>query len=198
VIVRTFKDAGASVPAWSYDEPGPPSRIEGPWRVSFVEGGPELPSPFETSALASWTSRGGEAERFAGAARYTAQFDAPPGAGPWFIDLGRVCHSARVRLNGEDLGTLLLPPYRVRVDRLRPTANRLEVEVTNLSANRVRDLDRRKVPWKVFHDINFVSIEKARPFDASAWPLHDSGLLGPVTLAATPAAPPTPRKKDTP
>jgi hypothetical protein len=198
VIVRTFKDAVASVPAWSYDEPGPPSRIEGPWRVSFVEGGPELPSPFETSALASWTSRGGEAERFAGAARYTAQFDAPPGAGPWFIDLGRVCHSARVRLNGEDLGTLLLPPYRVRVERLRPTANRLEVEVTNLSANRVRDLDRRKVPWKVFHDINFVSIEKARPFDASAWPLHDSGLLGPVTLAATPAAPPTPRKKDTP
>jgi hypothetical protein len=64
--------------------------------------------------------------------------------------------------------------------------NVLEVEVTNVSANRIRDLDRRGVNWKNFHDINIVNINY-KPFDASDWPLTDSGLLGPVTL--TPLAP---------
>jgi hypothetical protein len=56
--------------------------------------------------------------------------------------------------------------------------------VTNLSANRLRDLDRREVPWRIFHDINLVNINY-KPFDASVWPVMDSGLLGPVTLATS-------------
>ena len=62
-----------------------------------------------------------------------------------------------------------------------PRGNRLEIEVSSTAANRIRDLDRRGVPWRTFRDINFVSITY-RPFDASQWPLHDAGLLGPVTL----------------
>ena len=57
----------------------------------------------------------------------------------------------------------------------------LELEVTNLAANRIRDLDRRQVLWKVMREINFVNINY-KPFDASGWPLQPSGLLGPVTL----------------
>ena len=53
--------------------------------------------------------------------------------------------------------------------------------VTNLSANRIRDLDIRKVQWRVFYDINLVNIDY-RPFDASTWPVRESGLLGPVTV----------------
>ena len=59
--------------------------------------------------------------------------------------------------------------------------NTLEIEVTNLSANRIRDLDRRKVNWKKFHDINIVD-QNYKKFDASDWPLKPSGLLGPVRL----------------
>ena len=55
------------------------------------------------------------------------------------------------------------------------------IEVTHLAANRIADLDRRKVPWKRFHEINFVNIDY-KDFDASAWPALDSGLLGPVSL----------------
>jgi hypothetical protein len=55
--------------------------------------------------------------------------------------------------------------------------------VTSLAANRIRDLDRRKVPWRMFHDINLVNIQY-KPFDASDWPIFDSGLLGPITLHA--------------
>jgi hypothetical protein len=55
------------------------------------------------------------------------------------------------------------------------------VEVTNVAANCIRDLDRRKVVWRTFNDINFVNLAY-KPFDASNWPLTESGLLGPVTL----------------
>jgi len=64
---------------------------------------------------------------------------------------------------------------------LRPAGNQLVVEVTNVAANRIRDMDQRGVPWRIFHDINFVNIDY-QPFDASVWPVRPAGLLGPVTL----------------
>jgi len=181
-ILRTFRSETTG-DAWPYDEPGEPVRIQGPWEVKFIQGGPELPPSFRTEHLASWTTQGGEAERFAGTAMYSTTFDAPAGEGPWLLDLGTVYHSARVRLNGNDLGTLIMSPYRVSVAQLRPTGNVLGVEVTNLSSNRIRDLDRRKVAWKIFHEINFVDIVY-KPFDASTWPIRPSGLIGPVTIQA--------------
>ena len=93
-----------------------------------------------------------------------------------------------MRLNGRALGTLVARPFRVETGALRPAGNVLQVEVTNLSANRVRDLDRRRVPWKIFHDINYVGIDY-KPFDAAGWPVRPSGLLGPVTLQPLAAAP---------
>jgi hypothetical protein len=72
----------------------------------------------------------------------------------------------------------------VGADALLPKGNLLEVEVTNVSANRIRDLDQRGVKWKIFHDINIVSDVDSiyKPFDASQWPLTPSGLIGPVML----------------
>ena len=65
---------------------------------------------------------------------------------------------------------------------MKPAGNLLEIEVCNVCANRIRDLDRRGVKWKNFHDINFVNIDY-KPFDASDWPLAEAGLIGPVTLS---------------
>jgi hypothetical protein len=161
---------------------GPLSELRGRWTVTFLEGGPVLPKPFTSDTVTTWTGRGDEdADRFAGTARYSVTFDAPDTAGRHLLTLGTVRESARVRLNGRDLGVLIEPFFAVETGPLRPTDNVLEVEVTNLSANRVRDLDLRKVPWKIFRDINFVGIDY-RPFDASRWPVRPSGLPGPVTL----------------
>ena len=162
---------------------GPATEINGDWTVDFLQGGPKIPASFKTSHLASWTLQDDtNAQRFAGSARYTITFDSPMvGSVPCFLDLGKVCQSARVRLNGVDYGTLIAPPFRVVVDNLKPRDNKLEVEVTNVSANRIRDLDRREVPWKIFGDIGIVDSQYHK-FDAANWPLTDSGLLGPVTL----------------
>jgi len=184
-ILRTFSSEAAGGARWRYlKDGGEPNEIRGKWQVDFVEGGPHLPSPFETRTLTSWTELGDEeAKRFAGTATYSITFDKPPPkADDWVLDLGRVCESARVRINGQNVGTLFSIPFKTPVGPfLRDGQNKLEVEVTNLSANRIRNLDRRGVDWKKFYEINFVNIDYEK-FDASEWPLMDSGLLGPVRL----------------
>ena len=168
---------------------GEPVDVAGPWTVRFLKGGPTLPPRQKVDRLVSWTTFGQEAEVFSGTAVYTATFPRPAASGSaWQLDLGRVAESARVRLNGRDLATLIGAPYRLVLDasQLRAT-NTLEVSVTNLSANRIRDLDRRGVNWKKFYNVNFPArlAENRGPdglFTAAGWQPLESGLLGPVTL----------------
>jgi len=208
IILHAFASKKIKGPAWNYWQTnGQPVEITGQWNVKFILGGPTLPADFQTAKLASWTTfPDTNTQAFAGTAKYETTFDASerglsqaaaaPLATdalrvettrvPYFLDLGDVRQSARVRVNGKDSGTLITPPFRVVVDNLKPTGNTLEVEVTSVAANRIRDLDRRGVPWKTFRDINIVDINY-KPFDASNWPLTDCGLLGPVTLTAVKA-----------
>ncbi|MCW3052178.1 MAG: glycoside hydrolase family 2 sugar binding protein [Chthonomonadales bacterium] len=183
LFLRSTLRQDRAIPTWNYWQSiGPSRELSGNWQVTFLEGGPELPPAFQLQTLASWTTQGGEkAERFAGTARYTLQFTLPPGIKQANIDLGKVCQSARVSVNGKPLGTLLAAPFQLLVDNLKPGDNLLEVEVTSVAANRIRDLDRRGVAWKIFKDINFVNLDY-KPFNAADWPLTDCGLLGPVTL----------------
>jgi len=182
LLIKTYR-APVDAPAWKYRElAGQPTPIDGQWAVEFIEGGPQLPPPFDTHRLASWTALAGpEGERFAGTARYSIHLRPDVRAERYLLDLGEVADSARVELNGKPVATLFGPPYRVEVGPLMDDNNRLTIEVTNVAANRIRDLDRRKVKWKIFKDINFVNISY-RPFDASQWPIREAGLLGPVTL----------------
>jgi hypothetical protein len=184
LILRVFAGRTVEGQSWDYWKPvGNPEPITGEWQVDFMEGGPTLPAPFQTNRLGSWTGLGDtNAQTFAGTAKYEITFAAPNSTGKtYFLDLGDVRESARVALNGKDYGTVISTPFRVVVDHLKSAGNVLQVEVTSLAANRIRDLDRRGVKWKTFHDINFVDINY-KPFDASNWPLTDCGLLGPVTL----------------
>jgi len=184
-IVRTFAEA-VNAPTWPYRRvAGEGQTLTGTWRVHFAESGPALPADFETTQLASWTARDDvEAKRFAGTARHTIEFDLPDiaAAQDWLLDLGRVCDSARVSVNGRDVATVWSRPFELRVGPfLKHGRNELTIEVTNLAANRIADLDRRGVNWKSFYEINFVN-KDYKPFDASKWPPRDSGLLGPVRL----------------
>ncbi|MCC7473803.1 MAG: glycoside hydrolase family 2 [Pirellulales bacterium] len=174
------------VPRWRDFEPiGEPMPLTGGWQLDFIDGGPELPRSSTLAALKSWTElEDAEAKRFAGTGRYRLTFNSPrPTAEHWRLDLGEVHESARVKLNGQQLGTLIGPIYTVDIEAsaLQAEKNELEIEVTNLSANRIGDLDRKGVSWKRFHDINIVNKEY-HPLDASGWPLLPSGLVGPVTL----------------
>jgi hypothetical protein len=174
-----------------YRTDGRPISISGNWSVRFIKGGPALPAPRQIERLVSWTALDGDdrVRDFSGTATYATTFALPPGpAEAWQLDLGRVHESARVRLNGQDLGTLIGSSFRLMLNKasLRDS-NVLEVSVTNLSANRIAELDRRGVSWKKFYNVNMPArFPQNRGtdglFTAAKWEPLDSGLIGPVTL----------------
>lgn len=184
-ILRTFDKRNVAGDRWPVlKKGGEPIVVEGEWKITFLDGAPERPADIVTAELKSWTEIGDEeAKRFAGTARYSTEVEIPGNADNWEIDLGDVRESARVIINGEEAAWLYSVPYSAPIGKyLKAGKNRLDIEVTNLSANRIRDLDIRKVKWRVFRDINFVN-HNYRTFDASKWSMTPSGLLGPVTLA---------------
>lgn len=190
IFIRIFRQRNPEGPPWQYrKDTGEAHLLSGVWHVAFIEGGPVLPNACDVHDLVTWTAfpENPATEAFAGTARYSLEFDLPAAAqvDDWRLDLGNVADSTRVQVNGHMVGALILPPWTVDIpgDLLKPKGNRLDIEVTNLSANRIRDLDRKGVEWRIFNDINFVNIDY-EPFDASNWPLRASGLLGPVSLTA--------------
>ena len=184
-ILKTFSTQKITGAKWKYlNISGTPHEITGEWNITFIEGDPGLPSAFKTEQLASWTEFGGSATKnFSGTAKYSITFDKPEEqADDWLLDLGKVCESASVSLNGKLVGVSWSLPFQIEVGEfLHDGQNTLEIEVTNLSANRIAELDRQQVPWKKFYNINYVNI-KYKPFDASNWLPMDSGLIGPVCL----------------
>ncbi|MFL5617773.1 MAG: glycosyl hydrolase [Gemmatimonadaceae bacterium] len=191
-IVRTY-DRVVGGTSWPYVErAGEAVPVSGRWSLDFLSGGPTLPAKVASAPLGSWTDLpGDDVKNFSGTARYTIELPrpaAPAGTTAWRLDLGTVHESARIALNGQDLGTFIGPWYRVDVPAgaLRDR-NVLEVEVTNLMANRIADLDRRGVPWKKFYNVNFPPRLAANRgseglFSAASWAPLPSGLAGPVTL----------------
>jgi hypothetical protein len=170
---------------------GPPLNVAGPWTVTFVAGGPVLPDRRTIDTLSAWTTFGGdEFKHFSGTAVYTTTFARPAGNAPrWLLDLGAVKESARVRLNGRDLGTLIGPTFRMTLDASHLSdRNTVEVHVTNLMANRIAALDKAGVPWRKFYNVNFPArLPQNRGtdglFTAAKWEPLESGLIGPVSLA---------------
>ena len=97
-----------------------------------------------------------------------------------YLDLGEVRYSARVVLNGNDLGVRAWRPFRWPVgDVVRQGSNALEIEIANTAANelaanpaRLKDLERKG--W-----LQNSYIGRYLAFDKE---MTASGLLGPVRL----------------
>jgi hypothetical protein len=180
-----------SGPNWTYCRTsGDAQPVIGPWTVSFVKGGPEFSAEAKIDKLESWTNFAGEAGKaFSGTAKYSTTFAKPPAAAEAYrLDLGRVADSCHVSLNGDELCTLIAPPFQIDIpaDKLKGQ-NALEVSVSNLMANRIADMDRRGVVWKKFYNANIAAHDAANRgsdglFSAATWTPRESGLIGPVTL----------------
>jgi hypothetical protein len=162
--------------------------LNGIWSILFLDGGPTLPLPQEVDSLKSWTTYDAASRAFSGTVAYNIRFELQGAdANVWLLDLGKVKESAEVFLNGQSIGTLIGPSYQIVIPKSQlQQNNELEIQVSNLMANRIADLDKRNVFWKKFYNINFPARKsenrKNGLFDASGWEPRESGLLGPVTL----------------
>ena len=175
------------------------SALEGSWEVTFDSkwGGP---GPVVFDELVDWTQRPEEGIRYySGTAVYKKTLDLPitekrGDAEEIYLDLGSVNCMARVIWNGEDLGVLWTPPWRVNISgRLKDTGNELEIQVVNLWANRLigdefkPDDGVKNGRWPEWLLNGTPRTSGRYTFTTHRYytkdsPLLASGLVGPVTL----------------
>ncbi|NBR49245.1 hypothetical protein EBU02_10465, partial [bacterium] len=168
--------------------------LEGAWTVQFdkewfypTDGlqGDAANGKLVFDKLEDWTTRPEEpVKHFSGTAKYIKVFSVQPSVfsngGSFHLDLGMVGHSAKVRLNGKDLGVVWFAPRRVDItDALKPGKNELEIEVVNSWPNRL--IGDAQLPNEQRRTrTNITQFDK--PENQTLVP---SGLLGPVTLQIT-------------
>ncbi len=173
---------------WKYFEPtGISIPLDGEWTLHFKEGGPYIPVDRKMSTLQPWTmfTDDSTTQSFSGTGVYSTTFNLPSkNVAGYLLQLGKVYESARVFINDKEVGILWSIPFEAEVGKyLKEGKNTIRIEVANLMANRVRNMDINKQEWRKFHEINFVNINY-KPFDASVWEVQPSGLEGPVTITA--------------
>ena len=186
------------------------AEIPGPWEVRFdpAWGGP---ANITFDQLQDWSQHSEEGIRFySGRAIYHRTFALPAGPLPatcLALDLGKVCHLARVRLNGADLGILWVAPWQVDItDHVKAGANDLEIEIVNLWPNRLIG-DENQPPdaeyasggkLKCWPDwlLNSAPRPSSGRYTFTTWKhwskdssLLPSGLLGPVCILQSGMAP---------
>ncbi len=159
-----------------------PMEITGPWEVSFAPGR-GAPEKITFDQLTDWTKRSEDGiKHFSGKATYRRAFEVsaqrPPNSA-MILDLGKVSDLATVRVNGQEIGTVWLPPYRVDITAaVKPGANTLEVGVVNTWNNRLAG--DAALPVEQRHtSLTATTVKK----DA---PLLPAGLIGPVTIQQAP------------
>ncbi len=183
------------------DLPGPQD-VSGTWNLSFPPNWGAPPS-VTLDKLISWTGHTNNGVRyFSGTASYEKEIEISAdrlsaGRELW-LDLGTVKNFAAVSLNGQPLGVLWEPPFRVNLSSAAKVGtNKLVVKVTNLWPNRLIG-DEQLPPdceWngKQLKEWPQWLLEgKPSPtgrLTFTTWhhwtkdsPLLESGLIGPVTL----------------
>lgn len=156
------------------------------WKLSFIEEAPKVNDTFDIDTLRTWEGVNNSSAKITmGTGVYETSFDLPSGTTDCrcTIDLGDVRESARVYINDVYVGCAWCVPYVLNFDGkiLKRIGNHIRIEVTNLPANRIADMDRRGVQWRKFDDINIVNINyKHRTYNR--WKPMPSGLNSSVRI----------------
>ena len=190
IILQTYNEAEGAVlsvalPKQQTEKEYP---LNGPWKLSFIEEAPHVDKPFALDKLQTWETLNDDSVKITmGTGVYTTRLKLMQrdlkGAQAWQIDLGDVRESARVYINGQFVGCAWSVPFVLdfKSNILKPGMNDIRIEVTNLPANRIADLDRRGVKWRKMEEINVVDINyKKTTYDQ--WEPVKSGLNSEVKL----------------
>ncbi len=179
VVFRKRADSGSPKEAANFPKIKREEQIAGPWEVTFdPKWGGLGRVAFEK--LDDWSKRTEPGIRYySGTATYRKTFDLPEtlrqGKRRVYLDLGLVKDLAAIRLNGKNIGVVWTAPWQVEItDALKPTGNRLEIDVVNLWPNRL--IGDAALPTEKRRTVTNVTTYKKDS------PLLESGLLGPVTL----------------
>ena len=139
---------------------------------------------FQLQGLKTWEGLNDKTKVTMGTGVYETTFklSKEEAKAPWSIDLGDVRESARVYINGKYIGCAWAVPYILDCkDALVKGKNTLRIEVTNLPANHIAELDRQGVKWRKMKEINVVDINYKKTTYEN-WEPVPSGLNSYVKL----------------
>lgn len=161
-------------------------RLTQPWRLTFTECTPSNDKVYTMQQPVAWETLDDTTRTLMGTGVYETTFRLGKRErryGTWTIDLGDVRESARVYVNDSLVGCAWAVPYVLSFDGslLHAGVNKLRIEVINLPANRISELDREGVQWRKMEDINVVNINYQRTSYAD-WTPVPSGLNSTVRL----------------
>lgn len=186
LLLKTFP-MSIDAEEWQYyDKSATPLVINSGWSIEFPESQPEIAGVFETDTLTAWTNLPVDKAKINTAtALYKVKFNLPEDikADEWLLDLGDLRESAVVRVNGKEAGKVWSVPFTLEIGQyLTPGENTLEIDVTNLPANRIADYDRKGKKWRIFKDANIANVDGSKINDYSGWETIPAGLNSKVTL----------------
>lgn len=185
IILQTYSTPRKMQRLWTYIEEQPISLcLDHGWKFHFLHSEPAIAGTYTIDTTQSWTNLPlTAAKENMGTGVYTLDFTLPEmQADDWILDLGDVRESARVRINGKEAGTAWAVPFRIKVGNLLTSGlNRIEIEVTNLPANRIASYDRNGIIWRIFNEINMVDL-KYKKTTYGHWAPMPSGLNSIVRL----------------
>jgi hypothetical protein len=162
--------------------------LDGSWTLTFTEEAPKIDKLYTLDKLQSWENLDGKTRATMGTGIYTTHVKLTKNqlknASSWVIDLGDVRESARVYINGTFIGCAWSVPYILDTrGTLKAGVNELRIEVTNLPANRIAELDRQGVQWRKMEEINVVDLNYKKT-TYEGWDPVPSGLNSTVKLYA--------------
>ncbi len=159
--------------------------IDTTWNLSFIEEAPKVNRTWTLPHPRTWETLDDDSVRVTmgtGVYTTTLKLDKADARKHWAIDLGDVRESARVYINGTFIGCAWAAPFILDTHgTLRKGNNEIRIEVTNLPANRIADMDRRGVQWRKMKEINVVDINYKHTTYAN-WAPVKSGLNSEIRL----------------
>ena len=162
--------------------------LNGPWTLSFIDEAPKVNKTFTLDHLQTWETLDDDSAKVTmGTGVYTThvRLSKAEAKARWQIDLGDVRESARVYINGQFVGCAWSVPLVLDCkNSLKAGDNEIRIEVTNLPANRIADLDRRGVKWRKMEEINVVDINYRRT-TYDQWEPVPSGQNSEVRLVSS-------------
>ena len=163
-------------------------KLNGKWTLSFLESAPKVNKTFTLDSLQTWETLDDDSVKVTmGTGVYTTSINMTQqeAKANWQIELGDVRESARVYINGKLAGCAWAVPFVLDCKKaFRPGKNTIAIEVTNLPANRIADMDRKGVKWRKYKEINIVDINYKKTTYAD-WKPVKSGLNSAVKLVMT-------------
>ena len=187
MILQTYDEPLATKPAAVSRGVATEVELAGPWTLTFTEESPKVGETFTLDKLQTWETLANDSAKVTmGTGVYTTHLKLTKkdlkGVNGWMIDLGDVRESARVFINGVFEGCAWSVPFVLDCKQaFKVGDNEIRIEVTNLPANRISDLDRKGVKWRKMEEINVVDINyKKTLYDQ--WEPMPSGLNSDVKL----------------